>query len=90
VNPELAAIAADPANRLVPFLERVAPAPLGPLGTLHSLTVIDDGGGAAATRRKYRVVFGETAPIVCTVEIGGAGRHVAVHWSRSQDEKSSS
>ena len=80
VNPELAAIVADPGTQLVPFLERVAPPPLGPLGKLQSLTFVDDGGSSTRTR-KYQVVFGEEREDICTVAIDVAGKGVSIHWS---------
>lgn len=85
INPELAAIVADPETKLVPFLERIAPKPLGPLGELQSLTVVDGSDGSAARTRKYQAVFGDEGRISCTIEIGGGGRHVSVHWSRATE-----
>jgi hypothetical protein len=82
VNPELAAIVADPGTQLVPFIERVAPPPLGPLGKLQSLTVVDDGGESAARPRKYRAVFGQKTNIICMVTIDRAGKSVSLDWSR--------
>ena len=50
VNPELVAIASDPDALLVPFLERIAPVPLGPLGEMQSLTLIEDGSASASSQ----------------------------------------
>jgi HAAS domain-containing protein len=80
VNPEHLAIASDPNTQLVPFLERVAPAPLGPLGQPQSVTLLE----AESTKgiRKYRVVFGREVKTVCTVILRSDGRGVSLDWSR--------
>jgi hypothetical protein len=81
-NPELAAILANPDALLVPFLERMAPAPLGPLGPMQSVTALGD---PTAPTRKYRVVFGERPSVECTVEIASPGTFFSVHWARTGD-----
>jgi hypothetical protein len=88
VNPELAAIVAEPDTQLVPFLERVAPPPLGPLGKLQSLTVLGDGKHSATLPTTYQAVFGQEAKIICTVTINGAGKGVSLDWSRECEPNS--
>lgn len=80
VNPEFLAIASDPNTQLVPFLERVAPAPLGPLGQVQSVTLVE----AESTKdaKKYRVVFGRDVKTVCTITLAPNGQGVAMDWSR--------
>ena len=80
IDPELAAITDDPETRLIPFLERIAPAVLRPLGKPESLT--DQSEQANARVKKYRVVFGSDKTIVCTIEIRRGGGRVSTHWSR--------
>jgi hypothetical protein len=81
VNPELAAVVADPTTQLVPFLERVAPIPLGPLGNVQSIRLIDEGSSAKRPKT-YQVVFGEHASITCTVELERTGTGISIHWSQ--------
>lgn len=80
VNPEFLAIASDPDTQLVPFLERVAPAPLGPLGQVQSVALVE----AESTKdaKKYRVVFGQDVKTVCTMTLAPNGQGVAMDWSR--------
>ncbi len=80
IDPELAAVMDDPDTQLVPFLERTAPAALGPLGKPESVT--DQSESSHARTRKYQAVFGGDRKIICTIEISG-GRRVAVHWSKT-------
>ncbi len=80
IDPELAAIVNDPDTHLVPFLERAAPAPLGPLGRPESITGPSDSTNARV--RKYQVVFGGERKVICDVEIGG-GNRMSVHWQRT-------
>ena len=86
VDPELLAIASDPDTRLVPFLQRVAPRPLGPLGKIESLTLVEE----SKNLRTYRAVFRNEAKIICTVALAPDGRAVSVDWSRSTDTSISS
>jgi hypothetical protein len=81
VNPELAAIAADPDTQLIPFLERMAPAALGPLGKAQSVTPLDDAGMSTRVK-KFQVVFGDERKVICRIEIGRGGKSVSVHWSK--------
>lgn len=81
VNPELAAIVADPDTQLIPFVERMAPAPLGPLGKPQSLTLIDPDV-RHPQRKKFQVVFGDERKVVCRIAFTRGGRRVSVHWSR--------
>lgn len=78
VDPELLEIASDPDTRLVPYLERTAPRPLGTLGRLESLTLVEE----SASRRTYRAIFGGDTPVVCTVVLAPDGRALNVGWSR--------
>ena len=78
VDPQLLAIASDPYTNLGPYLERAAPRPLGPLGRLESVTLIEE----SENRRTYRAVFGATSKIVCTVELAPDGRAISIHWSK--------
>lgn len=80
VNPELVAIASDPATQLVPFLQRVAPAPLGPLGQAESVSVLERE--SAPDAKTYRVVFGGHRKIVCTVTVRSDGRGASLDWTR--------
>ena len=80
VNPELAAVVADPDTQLVPFLARMAPAELGPLGSAHSVTRLEHT--ASPEVRTFEVVFGDQKKVLCRIEIGRDGRTVSVHWSR--------
>jgi hypothetical protein len=80
VNPELAAVVADPDTQLVPFLARMAPAELAPLGSAHSVTRLEYT--ASPEVRTFEVVFGEQKKVLCRIEIGRDGRRVSVHWSR--------
>jgi hypothetical protein len=80
VNPELAAVVADPDTQLVPFLARMAPAALAPLGHAHSLTRLDDQS-AGSHVRKFEVVFGDEKKVLCRIEIARSGRRLSVHWS---------
>ena len=82
VNPELVAIASDPDALLVPFLERIAPVPLGPLGEMQSLTLIEDGSASARPVKIYRAIFGKDPQIACTVSLGSDGRGFSVDWMR--------
>jgi len=90
VNPELVAIVADPSTKLVPFLERVTPRPLSPLGKPQSLTVVDDGRSSATGTEKYQAVFGDQKKITCTVAVDRSGKRVSVHWSRAHERESGS
>ena len=85
VDPELLAIASDPGTHLAPYLARVAPKPLGPLGRLESLTLVEESDRL----RTYRVVFGDQAQIICTVALATDGRAVSIDWSRPTDLKRS-
>ena len=85
VNPELAAIVADPDTQLIPFLERMAPAALGPLSKPHSVTNLDDGTKARQVR-KFKVVFGDEKKVTCKIEITRGGQGVSVHWSRAGNQ----
>jgi len=80
INPELAAIIEDPDTRLVPFLERLTPSPLGPLGNPQSVTDMSESTNARV--RKYHVVFGSERKVTCRIEIDRA-RKVSVHWART-------
>ena len=82
INPELAAIVADPDTQLIPFLERMAPATLGPLGKADSVTSLDDDTKATQVR-KFQVVFGGEKKVICKIEIAGGGKKVSIHWSRA-------
>ena len=84
IDPELAAIVDNPDENLVPFLERMAPAPLGPLGQAESVT--DQSESRNARVRKYRVVFAGERKIICRIEMTG-GRRVAVHWSKTDVDR---
>jgi len=81
VNPELAAIVADPDAQLIPFLEPMAPPTLGPLGKAHSVTSVDDDPKRAQVKT-FQVLFGEEKKVLCTIEIGRGGKSLSVHWSR--------
>ena len=83
VNPEVAAVLADPDTQLIPFLERMAPAALGPLGKANSVTRLDDHTTKLQVR-KFEVVFGEEKNVLCLLEIGRGGRTISVHWSKPQ------
>lgn len=84
VNPELVAIASDPGSRLVPFLERVAPAPLGPLGQVESVSLLERE--STHNTKKYRVVFGGHIKTVCTVTLRSDGKGVSLDWTRVATE----
>jgi hypothetical protein len=76
VNPEVLAIAANPGTELVPFVERVAPRPLLPLGPVQSIDVLED----SARLKRYRVQFGTNPQITCTVMLRPDGKGIALDW----------
>ena len=80
VNPEVLAIVASPSTELVPFVERVAPRPLLPLGPVQSIDVLED----SARLKRYRVQFGTNPQITCTVMLRPDGKGIALDWSRAE------
>lgn len=78
VNPEVLAIVASPSTELVPFVERVAPRPLLPLGPVQSIDVLED----SARLKRYCVQFGTNPQITCTVMLRPDGKGIALDWSR--------
>jgi hypothetical protein len=87
VDPELAAAVADPDTRLVPFLTRLAPAALAPLGTAQTITRLDHHT-ASSKVRKFEVVFGDENKVRCRIDINRGGRAVSLHWSRESPSAS--
>ena len=84
IDPEVAAAVADPDMRLVPFLTRLAPAALAPLGQAQAITRLDNHT-ASSKGRKFEVVFGDANKVLCRLEISRGGRAVSLHWSRARD-----
>ena len=81
VNPELAAMLADPDTQLIPFFERMAPAALGPLGKAHSVTASTTSEELQVKtfkcfrRRKERALHARNRPW---------RQEMSVHWSSTQ------
>jgi HAAS domain-containing protein len=83
VNPELIAVASDPGTQLVPFLERAVPRPLGPLGQVQSVTLLENDTNSHTSIKRYRAVFGTDPTIICTVSLRADGKAVSLDWSKA-------
>jgi hypothetical protein len=81
-NPEFLAIVSNPDAELVPFLERVAPPLLAPLGPVQSVALVDEQTKSGRVTRRYRAVFGDRANIVCTAAFACDGTALSLDWTR--------